>query len=199
MAGSNKMPQKPEWWGDNLNGTRLARTRKISVSGTKLDVLEDASTSGSDRWSQYLDQKTGEIEARADRQAVAGLDDDATRLPSDWDYETIQAIFDPARSNGKTAIFSQDGLNAVRQYQNMVQVPRGARREKLGFLVPDANGNLVYRTPTDFSAYSSPTSDNARGTPPDGAVYGMHGHIPGQDDGFVDDQIQITAMAIHIP
>ena len=105
--------------------------------------------------------------------------------------------FDPAKSNGKTAVFSPDGLNAVYQYQNAVQVPRGAQQEKLGFLVND--GSLDFKTRATLSSYSSRTSDNAKGTPPSGAVYGMHGHIPGRDDGFVDSpSIPTVVMAMHI-
>jgi hypothetical protein len=184
MPRSNEMPRKPAWWGDDLNGADSGRRSMIRVSERRPTAAEDEGSS-SGLWSQYLDQGVEKMEAAAGERAVGDLGTSA-RIPNDWNFERIQAAFDPSRSTGKTAVFSQDGLDAVYKYQDQVQVSRGGQSEKLGFLVPSSDGSLTYKVPDDFSAYGSRMSDNAGGTPPAGAVYGMHGHIPERDDGFVD-------------
>jgi hypothetical protein len=57
--------------------------------------------------------------------------------------------------------------------------------QKLNF-VGTINRGFDYKVPGDLSTYGTSTSDNASATAPAGASYGMHGHIPGSDDGLVD-------------
>jgi len=87
---------------------------------------------------------------------------------------------------GNTEVFTPDGLGAVYQNQGNVQVARNDPHEKLGFLVPNANVGLDYAPPINPSTSSTRTSDNATAGAPPGTVFGMHGHIPGRDDGLVD-------------
>lgn len=176
MPGSNQMPRRPAWWGENLDGTAPYQDKRVNASGA------DAS-SGNDRWSGYLREKEAEI-AATDAGQLPSAD---LRLPRDWDYETIQAVFEPAKSKGATAVASPEDLEAVYQNQNMVAVPWYGGAEKMGFLMPGGNGGYSFQQAGNLHTYGTKTSHNATGDVPAGAKIGMHGHVPDKGDGFVDD------------
>ena len=118
-----------------------------------------------------------------------------TAIPSDGvKYKTLKAqSFDPARSNGDTALASPEVRAAAQAAINQYRV-RSGRDEKLGALVPDANGALVYQEPPSVRPGSTRAADTAQAAIPANARAVAHGHIEHStdpdslgNDGMVDN------------
>jgi hypothetical protein len=82
--------------------------------------------------------------------------------------------FDPARSDHKTAVPSAPVKAAVEQGKDKVST--FGDHEKVGFVVPGADGKPTLQTDTDATTSSTTTANTAAATVPSGAMALAHGH-----------------------
>jgi hypothetical protein len=100
-------------------------------------------------------------------------------------YMTIEADWDPSRSNGVTAMPTPDLLDAGETYKGLYHVGSGA--ERLGFLTPYNDGSYFFEPPDSaVKTGSSEDDDYASALAPRDAGAGIHWHRDKGSDGFVD-------------
>ncbi len=105
--------------------------------------------------------------------------------PGESATKCIQADnFDPQRSSGRTVVASPSVERAMLEGKNKVAVTSGDQ-EKMGFVVPKANGGHEVVKAENVKTKSSSDVDSASAIRPSGAVAVIHGHIDGVTDGVV--------------
>jgi hypothetical protein len=101
-------------------------------------------------------------------------------------YMTLQADWDPSRSNGVTGTTTNEMLDAGEAYKNSYEV--GAGHEQMASWGDYGDGSLFLETPeSKVKTGSSAGADFASAVFPKDSVAGVHWHRDRGSDGFVDD------------
>jgi hypothetical protein len=98
----------------------------------------------------------------------------AQTCTSDGQCTITADTYDPAHSDHKTAVPTAPVKAAVEQGKD--KVATFSDHEKVGFVVPGADGKPTLQADTDATTSSSTTANTAAATVPPGAMALVHGH-----------------------